>query len=66
MYQNLCAMLYAKSMQLPANGPFLPHKPNWRGITKQENSMEDIKLAATTTIIVVVIVVVEARREMSV
>lgn len=37
----------------------------WRA-QEQENSMEDIKLAATTTIIVVVIVVVEARREMSV
>lgn len=40
VYPNLCAMLQERSMELPENGPFLSHEPNWRA-SEQENHTED-------------------------
>ena len=31
MYQNLCAVLQGKSVELPENGPLSPRETDWRG-----------------------------------
>ena len=50
-------------MELPADGPLLPHEPNWRG-RQRRKTIQNIVTVATTTTTTIVIITVEAGREM--
>ena len=58
VHQNLCAVLQERSTELPENGPFLSHEPNWRGPQSRKTIQKTVAIATMTTTIIAVVVII--------